>query len=198
MTGVFQFKPLWWLSSLPDRFIQTLAAMHVIVHSFPTMRDMGSQNILKVLMGIELFKGWKIVRRALCQGPFPVGSRDFFRRTTWAIRKVKGERKRLDLPWFTQKANKVPDTKLSLFTEGTGTLSVGWGCRMPSPRWRCRVPSILGLTTPGKKVNSKSPCALRIHPERKTERKGKNEWHGETKLWWSQVPTFILKGALIP
>ena len=28
--------------------------------------------------------------------------------TASAIRKVKGERKRLDLPWFTQKANKVP------------------------------------------------------------------------------------------
>ena len=42
MIGVFQFKPLWWLSSLPDRFIQTLAATHVIVHSLPTMRDTGS------------------------------------------------------------------------------------------------------------------------------------------------------------
>ena len=28
--------------------------------------------------------------------------------TVSAIRKVKGERKRLDLPWFTQKANKAP------------------------------------------------------------------------------------------
>ena len=28
--------------------------------------------------------------------------------TASAIRKVKGERKRLDLPWFTQKANKAP------------------------------------------------------------------------------------------
>ena len=42
-----------------------------------------------------------------------------------AIRKVKGERKRLDLPWFTQKANKVRDTGLALSTEATGALSVG-------------------------------------------------------------------------
>ena len=37
----------------------------------------------------------------------------------------KEERKRLDLPWFTQKANKVPDTELALFTEAVGDLSVG-------------------------------------------------------------------------
>ena len=45
--------------------------------------------------------------------------------TALAIRKVKGERKRLDLPWFTQKANKAPDTELALFTEAAGALSVG-------------------------------------------------------------------------
>ena len=42
-----------------------------------------------------------------------------------AIRKVKGERKRLDLFWFTQKANKAPGMELALFTEVTGTLLVG-------------------------------------------------------------------------
>ena len=41
------------------------------------------------------------------------------------MRKVKGERKSLDLPWFTQKANKAPDTELALFTEAAGALSVG-------------------------------------------------------------------------
>ena len=39
--------------------------------------------------------------------------------------RYKGEKKRLDLPWFTQKANKVRDTGLALFTEATGALSVG-------------------------------------------------------------------------
>ena len=39
--------------------------------------------------------------------------------------KTKGERKRLDLPWFTQKANKVLNTELVLFTESAGTLSDG-------------------------------------------------------------------------
>ena len=197
MIGVFQFKPLWWLSSLTDRFIQTLADTHVIVHSLPTVKDTGSQNILKVLMGTELFKGWKIIRIVLYWGPAPVGSRDSLRRTASVIRIVKQEIKRLDLPWFTQKANKVPDTELSLFTEAAGPLLVGWGCRTPSPRWRCGAPSCSGLRSPGKKVNSESPCALRIHHEkrieREKERKGKKEWHGETKLWWSRVPTFIFK-----
>ena len=41
------------------------------------------------------------------------------------MRKDKGEKKRLDLPWFTQKANKVHDTGLALFTEATGTLLMG-------------------------------------------------------------------------
>ena len=35
-------KPLWWLSSLPDRFVQTLTAAHVIVWGLPTMRGTGS------------------------------------------------------------------------------------------------------------------------------------------------------------
>ena len=42
-----------------------------------------------------------------------------------------------------------------------------------------------------------SPCAPSSHPERRTERekerKGKKEWHGETKLWWSRVCSFIFK-----
>ena len=33
--------------------------------------------------------------------------------------------KEADIPWFTQKANKAPDTGLALFTEASGTLSMG-------------------------------------------------------------------------
>ena len=62
MIGVFQFKPLWWLSSLPDRFIQTLAATHMIFHSLPTVRDMGS---LKHSKNIEPFEELKTVRVVL-------------------------------------------------------------------------------------------------------------------------------------
>ena len=68
---------------------------------------------------------WEPGSGATYQGPAPVGSRESLRRTVSAIRKVKGERKRLDLPWFTQKGNKAPDTELALFTEATGALSVG-------------------------------------------------------------------------
>ena len=66
-----------------------------------------------------------------CWGPAPAGSRGTLRMMVSVIRKVKGERKRLDLPWFTQKGNKAPDkelapdTELALFTEATGALSVG-------------------------------------------------------------------------
>ena len=35
-------KSLWWLSSLPDRFIWTLTAMHEIVYSLPSRRGTGS------------------------------------------------------------------------------------------------------------------------------------------------------------
>ena len=44
----------------------------------------------------------------------------------------KGEKKRLDLPWFTQKSIKASDAGLALFTEATGALSVG-GRRRASP-----------------------------------------------------------------
>ena len=40
--GVFQFKPLRWLSNLPDRFTQTPTATHTIVYSLPTPRGTGS------------------------------------------------------------------------------------------------------------------------------------------------------------
>ena len=49
--GVFQFKPLWWLSSLPDRFVQ--------IHSLPTMRGMGSlrhSNNAELLRELKLLE----------------------------------------------------------------------------------------------------------------------------------------------
>ena len=41
-----------------------------------------------------------------------------------SIRKSRRE-KEADIPWFTQKANKAPDTGLALFTEASGALSMG-------------------------------------------------------------------------
>ena len=35
-------KSLWWLSSLPDKFVRTLTATHVIVCGLPTARGTGS------------------------------------------------------------------------------------------------------------------------------------------------------------
>ena len=40
------------------------------------------------------------------------------------IRKQRRE-KEADILWFMQKANKVPDTGLALFTEASGALSMG-------------------------------------------------------------------------
>ena len=34
--------------------------------------------------------------------------------------------------------------------------------------------------------------------EREKERKGKKEWHGETKLWWARPITLFSKGTFIP
>ena len=48
--------------SLPDRFIQTLAATHMIFHSLPTVRDTGS---LKHSKNIEPFEELKTVRVVL-------------------------------------------------------------------------------------------------------------------------------------
>ena len=56
---MFQFKPLRWLSNLPDRFIRTLTTTHVIVYSLPTTRGMES---LRHSNNIELFEELKIIR----------------------------------------------------------------------------------------------------------------------------------------
>ena len=55
-------NPLCWHSSLSDRYIQTLAAMHVIVHSLPAARSTGS---LKHSKNIEPFKELKAIRVVL-------------------------------------------------------------------------------------------------------------------------------------
>ena len=47
---------------MPDRFIQTLAATHVIIHSLPTMTDTGS---LKHSKNIEPFEELKTIRVVL-------------------------------------------------------------------------------------------------------------------------------------
>ena len=48
------------------------------------------------------------------------------RRQIEKVKKIdKRGKNRFNLPWFTQKANKVPDTELVLFTESTGSLSGG-------------------------------------------------------------------------
>ena len=76
------------------------------------------------------------------------------------------ESKEADSPWFTQKANKAPDMGLALFTEASGTVSMGR---------RRRVLSRLGLRSPGKKVNSESLCAPGNQPEKREREKEKEK-----------------------
>ena len=64
--GVFQFKPLWWLSSLPDRFVQ--------IHSLPTTRGTGSlgySNNAELLRELKLLnrtsRGFLCWANACCQ-----------------------------------------------------------------------------------------------------------------------------------
>ena len=92
--------------------------------------------------------------------------------------KVKGERKRL-IFFGAQRGAKIQSTF--------------------SPEWRRRAPFQLGLRSPGRKVNSESLCAPGNKPEKKRSRKRETardkEWHGEAKLWWSRVCSFIFKGS---
>ena len=61
MRGIFPIKtPL--LAFMLGRYIQTLAATHVIIYSLPTVRDMGS---LKHSKNIEPFKELKTIRVVL-------------------------------------------------------------------------------------------------------------------------------------
>ena len=62
--GVFQSKPLRWLSNLPDRFTRTPTATHTIVYSLPTSRGMGS---LRYLNSIQPLGELEIVRTELVE-----------------------------------------------------------------------------------------------------------------------------------
>ena len=62
--GVFQSKPLRWLSNLPDRFIRTPTATQMIVYSLPTTRGMGS---LRYSNSIEPLGELEIVRIELVE-----------------------------------------------------------------------------------------------------------------------------------
>ena len=56
---VFQSKPLRWLSNLPDRFIWTPTATHMIFYSLPTVRGMGSlrySNSIQPLGELEIIR----------------------------------------------------------------------------------------------------------------------------------------------
>ena len=58
-----------------------------------------------------------------CWGPAPAGSRDTLRMNGVSKRNESKRRENeVDIPWFTQKANKAPDMGLALFTEASGAL----------------------------------------------------------------------------
>ena len=64
--------------------------------------------------------------RMQCRGPAPAGSRDTLRMNGVSKRNESKRRENeVDIPWFTQKANKAPDMGLALFTEASGALLMG-------------------------------------------------------------------------
>ena len=77
---MFQSKPLRWLSNLPDRFIWTPTAMHMIVYSLPTARGMGSlrySNSIEPLgeleiIRIELVKDFIVESMFAAKFPYPL------------------------------------------------------------------------------------------------------------------------------
>ena len=62
--GVFQPKPLRWLSNLPDGFTRTPTATHTIVYSLPTVRGTGT---LRYSNSIEPLGELEIVRIELVE-----------------------------------------------------------------------------------------------------------------------------------
>ena len=62
--GVFQSKPLRWLSNLPDGFTRTPTATHTIVYSLPTVR--GTES-LRYSNSIEPLGELEIVRMELVE-----------------------------------------------------------------------------------------------------------------------------------
>ena len=83
--------------------------MHACIHRRNTERKRQTE-FRKVKKEIDLERQTERWREEMsrCRGPAPAGSRGTLRMMASAIRKVKGERKGLDLPWFTQKANEAP------------------------------------------------------------------------------------------
>ena len=60
--------------------------------------------------------------------------------------------------------------------------------------WKHRAVSREGLRSPSRKVNSESLCAPGDQPEkREREKERKKELHGETRLRWNRVCSFIFK-----
>ena len=78
--GVFQSKPLRWLSNLPDRFIRTPTATHMVVYSLPTVRGMGSlrySNSIEPLgeleiIRIELVEDFIVEPMLAAKSPYPL------------------------------------------------------------------------------------------------------------------------------
>ena len=66
-----------------------------------------------------------------------------------------------------------------------------------SPELRCREPSRLGLRSPGKTVNSESLCAPGNQPEKRRERKRKND-AGRPSLGGTGLQFYFEKQLLYP
>ena len=128
--------------------------------------------------------------------PAPVGSRDSLGRTTsvnaqikrrgknFAVKKIE-ERKEADIPWFMQKANKAPARDLLCSRR----------LQAPSRIAKGAPPSQVGLRSPGRKVNTESPCAPWNQPEQEKERE-RTTWGDQASV--SKACTLFSKVIFIP
>ena len=109
----------------------------------------------------------------------------------WMNEWMREERIEADIPWFTQKANKVPDKGLALFTQAAGALLVSWG----SEDEEC-LPVQISEAQAGKWTQRAS--VLQGISLKKRVRERKKERHGGTRLTWNWSITLFFREAFIP
>ena len=145
----------------------------------------------------KVFKCSRYLCKVCCRGPAPAGCKGSLRMTASANRESKEGRER-GLIFLGLHRKPIKFLTRNLLCSRRRQVPSRWGedTGRPLPgKDAGHLPNRV-LESQAKKW-TESPCASSSHPERRTERKkkrkGKKEWHGETKLWWSRVCSFIFK-----
>ena len=145
----------------------------------------------------KVFKCSRYLCKVCCRGPAPAGSKGSLRMTALANRESKEGRDR-GLIFLGLHRKPIKFLTWNLLCSRMRQVPSQWGedagCPLPD-KDAGHLPNGV-LETQAKKW-TESPCASSSHPEREQREKRreneKKEWHGETKLWWSRVCSFIFK-----